>query len=92
MGFDLALPLREQLDQAKRLLQVLQRQRRLQPRSTASQRARWTLYLRLLDAEAAGAGREIMRALCAPDELGPNLGAARELAGGGYRRILLLPQ
>jgi len=92
LGFDLALPLREQLDQAKRLLQVLQRQRPLQPRSTASQRACWTLYLRLLDAEAAGAGPEIMAGLCAPDGPEPNLGAARELAGGGYRRILLLPQ
>ena len=91
LGFDLALPLREQLDQAKRLLQVLQRQRRLQPRSAASQRARWTLYLRLLDAEAAGAAPEVMAEVCAPDGLESNLGAARDLAGGGYRRILLLP-
>jgi len=92
LGFDLALPLRGQLERAKRLLQLLQRQRGLQPRRAARYRERWTRYLRLLDAEATGAAPSELAVLCGPEPLEPNLAAARELAAGGYRRILLLPE
>jgi len=92
LGFDLSLPLRDQLERAKRRLQVLQRQRQrsgaLVPPSLRAQRAVLSTQLRLLDAESGGAdepefvsiGRD-WRAL---------LGQAQQLRDGGYRRLVNL--
>lgn len=93
LGFDLRLPLRAQLEQAKRLLQVLQRQRRqqgMQLMTVVNFVAQWRLYLRLLDAEGQGANRSEMARRFGLSALEDNLSAARAMADGGYRSLLLL--
>jgi hypothetical protein len=58
LGFDLSLPLQEQIERAKRHLQIAQRQRvrdgRVRLPIVADLRPQWTRLLRPLDAEAAG--------------------------------------
>ncbi len=91
MRFDLDLPLREQIEQAKRELQLLQRQRRreagLRMRSVRSLAPELLRELRLLDAEAADA---LQAAL---PELGSEaaLEGARARRDGGYLELPLLP-
>ncbi len=89
LGFDLALPLREQLDQAKRQLQMVQRQRRragqLDTLADAAFRERLTAMLRLLDADAAGADDSAMAAI--DEDWRQHLAQARSLCDGGYRRL-----
>jgi hypothetical protein len=96
IGFDLSLPLRPQMERAKRYLQMTQRQRvrdgRVRPASVALHRARWTRLLRLLDAEAAGADRATLGELAGDEPLVGALAAAHRLSDGGYRRLLRLPE
>ncbi|MEN8175455.1 MAG: DUF6499 domain-containing protein [Pseudomonadota bacterium] len=94
LGFDLAGDLREQLELAKRKLQVLQRQRvrqgQLQPRRVALLRERWCLLLKLLDARAAGVGeQELTAALFAGDAraMAGALVEAHGLCDGGYLEL-----
>lgn len=97
LGFDLSQSLRDQLEDARRLLAVLRRQRLKQglmrPRTVTDCCEDWTLYLRLLDADAEGAS---------PTRLGSHIGLdektlatadaeAFALLKGGYRLIAGLP-
>ena len=88
VGFDLSLPLAEQLDRAKRLLQAEQRSRvragRVERLTVANRRAHWQLLLRLLDAEEAGAGFADIAAALGVGEIPALLEEARALSDGGY--------
>jgi len=57
LGFDLSRPIKSQVEDARRLLLVLQRHRQNAgnpyPYTLDTVRERWTLYLRVLDAESA---------------------------------------
>ncbi|UCE90361.1 MAG: hypothetical protein JSW10_05990 [Pseudomonadota bacterium] len=69
LGIDLALPLAEQLDEAKRLVVVMQRRLQkegaLRPASVSSWRRTWIACLRLLDGEQQQASHaELSRSLC----------------------------
>lgn len=89
VGFDLALPLREQLDQAKRLLQSLQRRRRLSGEigelADPVYRDRLTRMLRLLDAEASAAGEAAMASI--DNDWQSLIITARQVSRAGYRRL-----
>lgn len=93
LGFDLSLPLREQIERAKRSLQILQRRRRksgqLEMSSLKTQCAYLGLMLRLLDAEADAADATAFASV-SPD-WGGLLDKAHVLRDGGYRRLPLLP-
>lgn len=103
LGFDLSLPLREQIEHAKRYLQArqsgLRRQGRVQMRTVANLRQGWTRCLRALDGEAAGSSQaELAEGLfghrpidARSDALARCLDEARRLRDGGYREILRLP-
>lgn len=98
LGFDLGLPLGEQIERAKLKLGALKAARRragtLLPRSIAALRARWTVYLRLLDADAAGiAAREALAVLSAEGLPVPESGLAEpsRLCADAYRWIVGLP-
>ena len=86
VAFDLSLPLPPQLEAARlRLVSRaadLRRKGLAAPMTVASQRARWTRLLRLLDAEAAGGA-------VAGIDAAP-LREARAMVLGGYLEILLL--
>ena len=86
IAFDLSLPLVPQLEAAKfRLISRATELRRAgnpAPLSVASQRARWTHMLRLLDAEAADESVE--------DKDAGMLREAQDLTQGGYLEILRL--
>ena len=96
--FDLALPLRPQLEAAGRRLAA--RQARLRREGMRMKRLRvwrdeWLRWLRLLDAEAAGAGEEaIARVLFGGDRqaLADARRAAHALRDGGYREIAFYPE
>lgn len=94
LGFDLALPLAQQLDEAKRLLLVTQRRLQkdgtLAPPTVNGRRQIWIACLRLLDGEQQQAGdADLARRLCA--EAGPCLDELRatayRLVESGYRLI-----
>lgn len=90
--FDLALPLAPQLDQARvRLIgrqRALEKAGRLSPRNVRLAAPRWTVWLRLLDAVAAGTDLdEVARRLELLDP-GAELEYARRMTTAGYRRIL----
>ena len=96
IGFDLRLPLREQLEQAKRSLQMMQRRRRrdggVVPLSVATCRERWTRCLRLLDAESGGsADPALLAALAGDSDLDALRAEASGLRNRGYLEILDLP-
>ena len=104
LGFDLRLPLREQVELAKRYLQAEQRRQRqeegLKAATAANLKGRWTLCLRVLDGEAEGHSLdELARTLFGDiDDAGERREAARAclaeaqaLRDGGYRRIAVLP-
>jgi hypothetical protein len=86
IAFDLSLPLPSQLDAAKiRLVSRAAELRRAglaAPLSVASQHARWTYMLRLLDAEAAG------KTIGVQDT--ESLREAHVMTRGGYLEILRL--
>jgi hypothetical protein len=97
LGFDLDLPLREQLERAKRYLLATQRGRvrdgAVRLRTVASLWSDWQRYLRCLDGlEAAAPEEEMARVLeRAAESLADDCREAQHLRDGGYRDILLLP-
>jgi len=100
LAFDLSRPLRAQLEQAKRHLQMAQRLRvregRLTLATVAGLRGRWTCALRLLDGESAGTtGETLAQGLasgCGGDQRAALGVEARRLRDGGYLDILDLPE
>ncbi len=96
IGFDLSLPLRAQIERAKRHLQITQRRRVREGLvtldSVAEQQSRWTRYLRLLDAEAAGADHALLQGVAGDEPFALVLEEAHRLREGGYRRLLALPE
>ena len=97
LGFDLDLPLREQLERAKRYLLATQRGRirdgLVCMRTVAALWPDWQRYLRCLDGlEATASEAELARALERdPEALARDCRAALELREGGYRELLWLP-
>lgn len=104
LGFDLSMPLKEQLAEAKRHLIALQYRLRkegaIELHSIAAQREQFTLFLRLLDGmEQNVPGQELIQSLF-PELTGEegetvlkkSASAARELVDGGYVKLLLLPE
>ncbi len=101
LGFDLSLPLKNQLEEARHYLAAEQRRMaragELPPLTVKACAADWTVCLRILDAEADGTPDEIIRETifpCQEDKLRlDNLrNQAHQLRDGAYRRILLMPQ
>ena len=96
ISFDLGLPLAPQLEQAKRRLQIEQRRRIgegvIAPPRIEDHAHRLCRLLRLLDGEAAGADELQMAKVMEIDATAcrAQLGEARGLRDGGYRRLLLL--
>ncbi len=92
--FDLSMPLKPQLEQARRQLQMeaglRRRQGRLLPKRVSSLRERWRSLLRLLDAEAAGELAEWQRQNPGM-ESEPELEEAHRLVQGGYLSLLRIP-
>jgi hypothetical protein len=95
--FDLARPLPPQLEAAR--LRLVSRATELRrrglpaPLSVASERAKWTRWLRLLDAHTAGATLEAMKesGLCdGAENCAQELGEARAMSCRGYLDILRL--
>jgi hypothetical protein len=102
LGFDLALPLRWQLEEARHFLQVaragLRRDKTVRMLTVSGCRHDWRIMLRLLDAMTQGVEpREAFAQLEAqcetPDEGGFDdlLQRARKLAAGRHRDVLLIP-
>jgi hypothetical protein len=97
LGFDLDMPLKAQLERARlylgRTFAGARRDKSFRLRSVAQYRAQWRLYLRILDAEAAGAHAVDYDAVLT---LGLSqidiIAEAHRLCGGDYREILLLPE
>lgn len=83
LNFDLSLPLKPQLELAKRQLQLEQRQR-VRQEALALQRVsvlrdKWAGYLRLLDGVTA-------------EGEGVDASAAQQMLAGGYLRLPWLPE
>ena len=101
IGFDLDLPLRDQLEKAKRLLQGrqarLRREAVIRMQTVANCSTRWCFMLRLLDGLCVGEHLDtVISALKAQgldDTLDPLelLGEAKALVDRKYRDIALLP-
>jgi len=99
LGFDLDMPLRSQFETAKSFLQMrqarLRREGMLTLQTVSSNRERWTLMLRLLDAVQAGEHADDIATLSGQQRQGePDatlLAEAQVLCSGGYRDILRLP-
>ncbi|HOP15986.1 MAG TPA: DUF6499 domain-containing protein [Gammaproteobacteria bacterium] len=93
IGFDLSLPLRDQIERAKRALQLLQRRRRqsgdVPAFSIATQRDRLRMSLRLLDASAAGAPEAALMSISS--EWRDLLAKASVMRDGGYRQLTTWP-
>lgn len=93
LGFDLSMPLREQIERAKRTLQIMQRQRqksgRVEVASVKAQRGMLCLMLQLLDAETDGAEDMMLGSI----DVGWRslLEQAHRLVERDYRRLPLLP-
>ena len=91
-GFDLSLPLATQVDQAKRFLLMLQKQRSKQGSirlEIPQQRHHdWTCYLRYLDAEFEDAPVDEIKAVLSIDDITATMQQAHEMTRTGYRRIL----
>ncbi len=97
IGFDLRLPLRDQIEQAKRYLQMVQRQRVREgivvPATVARLRERWTRCLRLLDADSAGPAEPLfLEELAGKGTVDWLRAEAHRLRDGGYLQILRLPE
>lgn len=98
LGFDLDLPLKDQLDQAKRFLIArqhhLRRDAGMAMRSVASQRDAWRAGLRLLDALEAGAAAITIAAMLFAgnrERYTERLHHALALHDSGYRALPGLP-
>jgi hypothetical protein len=101
LGFDLARPLKTQLEEAKRFLVILQRRLQqngqLHQYTVAGRREQWTLCLRALDGEASGASSTELATGIFPNDPSPEsrlkriLFEAYALMQGKYREILSLP-
>ncbi len=91
-GFDLSLPLGSQIEQAQRVLRLLQKQRSKQGSITLEiprQRQHdWTCYLRYLDAEFENARVEDILTVLSLDDISVIRQRAHEMTRTGYRRIL----
>ena len=91
-GFDLSLTLATQVDQAKRFLLMLQKQRSKQGSirlEIPQQRHHdWTCYLRYLDAEFEDAPVDEIKAVLSIDDITATMQQAHEMTRTGYRRIL----
>jgi hypothetical protein len=96
LAFDLSRPLQGQVEQAKRYLQIVQRRRvregAVTLRTVAGLRAQWACALRLLDAEAAGAGPGALASVCGASPVVALRAEARGLRDSGYRDIPILPE
>ena len=97
LGFDLDLPLREQLERAKRYLLATQRGRvrdgLVCMRTVEALWPDWQRYLRCLDGLEAVAPEDEMARVLGRDggALAADCRAALRLRDGGHREILLLP-
>jgi hypothetical protein len=103
LGFDLALPLKEQLEVAKRYLIAMQhwlrREEGISMQTIASLQERLTLCLRLLDAHQDGVNKELIAGELFPGMSGDEARKettlleeeATALMMGGYRHLLLIP-
>lgn len=99
MGFDLTLPLGEQMDQARRLLAILQRQLHKQhPEKIRSVRGLaeiWRTQLRILDGLAQGAGRKEIEDTLSMEGVELNtelIREAQQLMQSEYRSLLQIPE
>jgi hypothetical protein len=99
LGFDLSLPLKPQLEQARSLLLAEQRRLRVEGRlaTVANRRGEWLLCLRLLDADEAGAADPSIARLLFGDaaaraEVASLRRRARDIMQGRYRCIPLLSE
>ena len=94
LAFDLSLPLKPQLEQPRRQLQMeaglRRRQERLVPKRVSTLKEHWKRLLRLLDAEAAGElaafGKEVTKG-----GLDSLVEEAGELMRKGYLELLRIP-
>lgn len=90
--FDLSLPLKPQLEQARRQLQMeaglRRRQGRLVPKRVSTLKEHWKLLLRLLDAEAAGELQEMAENVKETRTLWDE---ARGMMEGGYLELPCIP-
>jgi len=103
LGFELDLPLRRQLELAKRFLQArqarLRREGKITMRLVSSQKDRWCVMLRLLDGLQAGEDLQAVYPVVRgwPDGLDSDnsaatvLNEAEKLVNGGYREMLRIP-
>jgi hypothetical protein len=97
LGFDLDMPLKEQLERARlylgRAYAGARRNSAFRPRTVAQHRTLWCQCLRVLDAEAAGV-QEADYASILFDSLqsADVVSEAHRLCRGDYREILLLPE
>ena len=103
LGFELDLPLRRQLEVARRFLQLrqarLRREGKITLRLVSNQKDRWCVMLRLLDGMQEGVALEVVYAVL--NEQGAIVESdgsavilrneAEELVNGGYRKLLRLP-
>lgn len=97
LAFDLARPLKEQFEQARIALVDLQQRFKREGgvlETVSTMAPRWTLALRVLDAEDAGASPAAMKEILSLDGAGLDEihAFAHRMRNGGYREILLLPQ
>ncbi|MEN8760824.1 MAG: DUF6499 domain-containing protein [Thiogranum sp.] len=103
LGFELDLPLRRQLELAKRFLQLrqarLRREGKITMRLVSSQKHRWCVMLRMLDGLQAGDDLDSVYAVVREQHGGPDgdspaatlLHEAEKLVNGGYREMLRIP-
>jgi hypothetical protein len=103
LGFELDLPLRRQLELARRFLQLrqakLRREGKITMRLVGSQKERWRLMLRMLDGLQAGDALETVYSVLSEqvggledgDGAATLLNEAEKLVSGGYREILRIP-
>jgi hypothetical protein len=93
IGFDLSRPLRDQIEQAKRTLQVLQRRRRnagdFEMASARHSAPAFSLMVRLLDGQASAADEAGLRPI--DPDWRRWLERAVALRDGGYRELVQLP-
>ena len=103
LGFDLDLPLRQQLEAARRFLQIrqagLRRSGEVVMRTVGSLASHWCCLLRMLDGvnsgESAVAVHALLASACAGEQAESTatslLAEAQQLVAGGYRELLRLP-
>ncbi len=97
LGFDLDLPLKDQLERARlylgRIYAGARHNSAFRPRTVAQYREQWCLCLRVLDAEAAGVQEaDYASTLFGSRQFAEVVSEAHRLCRGDYREILLLPE